>query len=266
MPAPEHGQQAIASSPSHEMARAVVPAHNRRQDLTHAYGLKPPPPVAVYDQVEAIARVFGQAPASEPRPEPTRVSSVLSTPPHEDSTPPPADHAPRPAPAPRQTYRPRPPASPPAPLVEPPEPAPVAPERRSGRWIAVAAVASLAGAVGAGVWAVDTRAKSQTCDTVQTLISASAGNGGPASADLDQAASALNNRIGRLMFHAGLKDAAHGLAADIASLGRLQASAGDSSVDVTRMLAVVASINDHGRAAQRECGMPEKVLFEVTSG
>jgi len=60
------------------------------------------------------------------------------------------------------------------------------------------------------------------------------------------------------MFHGDLKDAASGLATDIGRLGE--------SSDLATMLAVVASINDHGRATQQGCGLPEKDLFEVTNG
>ncbi|WP_433370107.1 hypothetical protein ACQPZX_44870 [Actinoplanes sp. CA-142083] len=137
----------------------------------------------------------------------------------------------------------------------------MAPKRRSGLWVALLAATSLAGVAGAGVWAIDHQAKSQTCGVVQALVSTSTESGGPASADLKKAASALNNRTGRLLFHAGLKDAGRGLAADIAALGRLS-----SGSEVTDMLAVVASINDHGRTAQRECGIPGKDVFAVTSG
>jgi outer membrane biosynthesis protein TonB len=240
----ENGRSAIASPPSQELARAGVPAYNRRQDLTLAYGLKPPPPAP-----------------EESKPEPVRVSSFVTTPPH------PVDPSAHPAPAPRHTHRPRPhalskprkPDPAPAPRPVSPETTPATPTKRSNLWMAVVAAMSLAGVVGASLWAVDARARSQTCAAMRTLISASAaGTGGPAPADLRLTESALRSGIRRLMFHGDLKDAASGLATDIGRLGE--------SSDLATMLAVVASINDHGRATQQGCGLPEKDLFEVTNG
>ncbi|MFC7275503.1 hypothetical protein ACFQS1_16055 [Paractinoplanes rhizophilus] len=272
MPAYENGRPAITSSPSHSTGQAVVPAdgkalaYNRRQDLTLAYGLKPPPPVEVPDKVKVVAQVL--TPELAPHPA------------NPDPRPAPApDPAPQPTPAPRPAPRPRPPAEAKraggqkaeanraaanrADVKAPePEPTPTARNRRPGIWVAVLAATSLA-AAGAGVWAVDAEAKTRTCDVVKELTATS---GGPTPADLDRAQSALNHRIGRLLFHAGLTDAARGLTADITSTKSLRAKSLRADADVARMLAVVASINDHGRAAQRECGIPERDLFEVTSG
>jgi hypothetical protein len=246
---------------------AVVPVDNQRQALHDAYGFRPPPPPEViYEQVEAIARAFGQAATSPPRPAPPR----SDIPPASIYKPAAPAHRPTPGPWPPAVAAPKPPAAKKPPADKPaaklppadnlaagnPEPPPAAPNRRSARWIALIAATSLAGVTGAAVWAVDARAKTQTCDTVQAL--SSAGTGGPTSTDLTKAEQALHTPTRRLLFHGGLKDSARGLTADIAALRRID--------DVTQMLAVVASINDHGRAAQRECGMPEKNLFEVTSG
>ena len=253
----EHAQEPPSGLPIAGAPPAYYPqgyGSEHTQSIAYEYGQAPPQdaPAHGYEQT------YQQATAAPAYPE---------TPIHQQ--PPQMSHIP-------PGYQPpgggwgAPPAGPPAYIITAGAPGPVVKKTGAGKKLALIALMALLVAGGGGAFAADSWAKGEVCDAVRDLGNETGKTSGkkggsdePTVAELDAAEKALNSRANLLFFHGDLKEVTHDLADDAGTLKTMVAK--DNAKNVTRLLALAASLDSHARRAQRACGLPEKSLLGTTA-